>query len=343
MTIARRSRDEGAARESGDVRLSSHSVSVPATARSPLATEQPNVPLWAVAAGVVLVLVFGGLVVQTFSGRSLVSRVVGLVPGSHVEQLADASRTRALYVPGSTVRVGQVGVGARGQDRPFQVGDVVLLGGTGQLVRLEEGDRLVELRAADGASVEVTSLGPWDQVAGTLAGLPARFVDGAWKVDTPRLQPVGPSLHVPNSPEEALTDGFLLLPPGAGRVRRSETPAGPTVRIRPNGRMASLVIEGADPLPTLDNAIVTVQAAVRATEGASVELALSDVVDAAGTVQKTSDRRAATNEDEWLTLRVQRRVHFGSPNDRFWVGLLEVRNRDWLEVRELGVYLGVLP
>ena len=44
-----------------------------------------------------------------------------------------------------------------------------------------------------------------------------------------------------------------------------------------------------------------------------------------------------------MTLRVQRRVTFGSPNDRYSIGLVEVRNRDWLEVRELGVYLGVLP
>jgi hypothetical protein len=107
--------------------------------------------------------------------------------------------------------------------------------------------------------------------------------------------------------------------------------------------MASLQIESANPLPTLDNVTVTVQATVRASEGADIQLALTDVLDAAGSVQKTADRRTATNEDEWLTLRVQRRVTFGSPNDRYSIGLVEVRNRDWLEVRQLGVYLGVLP
>jgi len=66
-------------------------------------------------------------------------------------------------------------------------------------------------------------------------------------------------------------------------------------------------------------------------------------VDAAGTVQKTSDRRIATNEDEWLTLRVRRRVRFGSPDDRFSVAMVDVRNRDWVEVRELAIYLGALP
>ena len=65
--------------------------------------------------------------------------------------------------PGSTVQVGQVGIGSRGQDRAFQAGDVVLLGATGQLVRLEESGRLTELRPAEGASLQVTSLGPWDR------------------------------------------------------------------------------------------------------------------------------------------------------------------------------------
>ena len=51
----------------------------------------------------------------------------------------------------------------------------------------------------------------------------------------------------------------------------------------------------------------------------------------------------AADEETWLTLRVQRRVSFASPDDRYTVGLAEARNRDWFEVRELGVYLGALP
>jgi hypothetical protein len=343
MTIARRSLEDGAAPESGDAPTPDHPVPGLAAARPSRAHEQPNVPIWALAAGMVLVLMFAGLVVQTFSGRSLLSRLAALVPGSRVEHVTDADRSRILYVPGATVQEGQIGIGARGQDRAFQAGDAVLLGATSRLVRLEEGGRLTELRAPEGTSLQVTSLGPWDPAAGSLAGLTARYAGDAWTVEAPQLQSVGASLHVPGAPEEELTLGFQLMPPGAGRMRRFETAAGSTVRIRPTGRVPSLVIEGLDPLPTLDNVTVTVQATVRASEGATLELALNDVVDAAGTVQKTADRRGATNEDEWLILRAQRRVLYGSPNDRYSVGLLEVRNRDWLEVRDLGVYLGVLP
>jgi hypothetical protein len=305
--------------------------------------EQPDVPVWALVVGALLVLIFTGLVLQTFSGRSLVTLLATLVPSAHSEMLTDADHARAFYVPGATVQVGQLGIGSRGQDRAFQPGDLVLLGTIGRLVRLEDGNRLTEIQAVEGSSLLVTSLGGWDPATGSLAGLTARYVNGAWIVAAPQLEPVGAALHVKGAPEEELSAGFRLMPATAGRVRRLDGPDGPVVRIRPTGRTQSLALESWDPLPGLDNVSVTVQATVRASEGASLELALNDVVDAAGTVQKTAERRSVLNDDEWLTLRIRRRVLFASPDDRFSVGLLEVRNRDWLEVRELGVYLGVQP
>ena len=342
MTIARRSLEDDVVPLHDDVAVPGHPTSGLAVRPSP-AFERPDVPVWALTLGAVLVLVFAGLVVQTYSSRSLVSRLTAALPGARSEQLADMAGLRPLYVPGSTVQAGQVGIGSRGQDRVFQAGDTVLLGASGRLVRLEESGRLTELLAAEGASVSVASLGAWDSAAGSLAGLKARYAGGAWTVERPQLQPVGASLIVPGAPEEELTEAFQLVPSTGGRIRRFNAAAGPSVRIRPNGRMASLQIEGSEPLPALDNVTVTVQATVRAVDGANVELALSDVLDPAGTIQRTAERRIATDEEEWLTLRVQRRVTFGSPNDRYSIGLVEVRNRDWLEVRELGVYLGIMP
>jgi hypothetical protein len=316
---------------------------VTAAARQPVQRDRPDLPVWALVLGAVICLVFAGMVVQTFTNRPILGLIAALVPGSRSEQLSAAEPQRAFYTPGSTVQAGQVGLGARGQDRVFQVGDLVLLGETHRLVRIEDGNRLTEVRAPDGATLTVASLGAWDQAAGELAGLPARSVNGAWVVDAPSLQSVGPPLHPPDASDDELTADFRLVPATAGRIKRGDRPAGPVVRLRPAARAPALALEGWDPLSSLDNAIVTVVATVRATQGASLELTLNDVVDAAGTIQKTSDRRSAPNEDEWLTLRVQRRVQFPSPNDYYSIGLTEIRNRDWLEVRDLSIYLGVLP
>jgi len=315
---------------------------VSAVPRAGAEQDRPDVPVWALALGAVVCLVFAALVVQTFTGRSIASLAARALPGSASAQFA-ADGQHVLYTPGATVQVGQVGIGSRGQDRVFQVGDLILLGASGRLVRLDEGNRLTEVRAAEDTTVVVSSLGVWDQAAGGLAGLSARYQNGAWVLDRASLQPVGPLLHVRGAPEEELTADFRLVPQTIGRIRRRDTSDGPTVQVRSSGRGQSLVLEGWVPLTSLDSATVTVVATVRASEGAALELALNDVVDPAGTVQKTADRQKAPNEDQWLTLRVQRRVSFASPNDRYAVGIVEVRNRDWLEVRELAVYLGVLP
>jgi hypothetical protein len=305
--------------------------------------EQPDVPAWALAAGFVVVAIFAGLVIQTFTGRPLLARLSSLVPGAGGARLAGDGSARAFYVPGDTVQPGQVGLGARGQDRAFQVGDLVLLGEARRLVRIEDGGRLTDIRVAEGTTVTVASLGAWDASAGGLAGLSARYAGGAWTVDGPSLDPAGPPLHPRDAPEDELPLAFRLVPASAGRVRRTDTQQGPVIRVRPSGRAPSLVLEGREPLSGLDDATVTVLATVRASEGATLELALDDAVDAAGTVQRTADRRTAADEDTWTTLRVQRRVSFAAPDDRYSVGLVEVRNRDWLEVRSLDVYLGALP
>jgi hypothetical protein len=293
------------------------------------------------AAGICLA--FAGLVVQTFANRPILGLLALLAPGAGSEQLADPSQQRVFYVPGATVQAGQVGIGARGQDRVFRVGDLVLLGQAHQLVRIQDGNGQTEVRVPDGATLTVTGLGAWDQAAGGLAGLPARFGNGAWMVEAPPLQPIGAPLHPKDAPDDELTAGFRLAPASGGRIKRADSPEGPVIRIRPSGRVQALALEGWDPLPGLENVTVTVQATVRASEGATLELALNDVVDAAGTIQKTVDRKSAPNEDEWLTMRVQRRVQFPSPNDRYAIGIVDVRNRDWLDVRSLSIYLGVLP
>src|SRR5215208_1243907 len=102
MTIARRSLEDGGAAVPGSA-PTPDSASGLAAARPNLSAERPDVPIWAIAVGVVLVVMFAGLVVQTFTGRSLVSRLAALAPRSGSKILSDADRPRVLYVPGSTV------------------------------------------------------------------------------------------------------------------------------------------------------------------------------------------------------------------------------------------------
>ena len=288
-------------------------------------------------------ILFGALVLETYSGRSTLSRLEALVPLPSSETLTDTSGVAAWYVPGAAVSEGQRGVGARGQERRLQPGDLVLLGDARRLVRLGPGGHLTEVRAAEGTTVQVVGQGEWDEAAGRLLGLTARFTGGSWIVDLPEARPAGPRLLEPDAPEEELPDGFTVTPSGGGRVRRSNSPSGPVLRLRPNGRLRSLGIEGWDPLTRLSGVPVTVLAKFRASEGATVELSLVDALDEGGNVQRISDRRVIERDDAWQTLRLQRRMLFPSARDRYAINLVDVRNRDWLEIAAFEVYLGGLP
>ena len=97
------------------------------------------IPVWAQAIGLVLLLAFLALSVDAYAGPGLAQSPAGLRGAPSLTP--QAVPPRAFYEPGASVRVGQKGVGSEGQDRVIQEGDVVLLGATGQLVRLGPGGR----------------------------------------------------------------------------------------------------------------------------------------------------------------------------------------------------------
>jgi hypothetical protein len=298
------------------------------------------IPLWTQVVGFLLLLAFLALSVEAYFGPGLRSRLLGFAPAPQAS--SKAIPPRAFYETGSSVRVGQRGIGSEGQDRVIQEGDVVLLGATGQLVRLGSAGRADEIPGSDGAGTTIVDLGAWDPAADRLVGVPARFQGGRWVLDAIPLQSVGADLHPAGAPSEALTDGFWLGPdPDVGRVRRVGDRDRPALRIRASKKTTAMMLETRDPLPTLDGTLVSVTAVVRGQPGKTMVLTLEDVPDARGNAEAVSERRTAT--DEWTRLTVRRRVVFPSQNDRISLGLVDADAGDWIEVRDLDVRLGVVP
>src|SRR5262249_9360842 len=98
------------------------------------------VPLWAQLAGLVLLVALVGLSIDAYFGPGLRTRL-GLGSGAQ----SDAIPRRVFYEPGSTARAGQRSTGSEGQERVLLEGDVVLLGATHQLVRLDTAGRVIDL------------------------------------------------------------------------------------------------------------------------------------------------------------------------------------------------------
>jgi len=300
--------------------------------------ETAAIPVWAQGVGALLLLAFLALSVDAYVGPGLRNRLPAFASAYDAASIPPI----VFYEAGSSVRVGQTGVGSEGQDRTLQEGDVILLGETGQLVRLGPGGRTAEIRATEGATTVAANLGAWDGAADRLTGVPAHIQGGRWVLDQSPLQTVGADLHPAGAPGEALTEGFKLGPdPEVGRIRRVGDRAGPAIRIRASRKTPTMMLETREPLPTLDGTLVSVTAVVRGQPGKTMVLTLEDAVDASGTAESVSERRAATEERTRLSIR--RRVVFPSENDKISIGLLDAEAGDWIEVRDFDVRLGVAP
>ena len=288
------------------------------------------------ATGALLVLLFLVLSANAYFGVSLLDRLK--VFGQTSEPAPVASGRRVYYSRTDTVAPGMPGFGSRGQDRPLQPGDVVLLGGSGRLVRLDK-DSVTELPADAGTTVVVQNLGPWDAAGGRLAGQSARLVDGRWVVEQPALGGIFPTGGLR---DDELPKGFALVPnPAISQSRVMETRDGTAVRIRavdPNP-FAGLQAHAIPDVP--EGAAVTVWALVRAREDTTVGMTLTDVVGADGSSEQATARWPGPKN--WTRVVLQKRLAFRAPEDRFSLGLIDARAGDWLEVRDVGVFVGALP
>ena len=296
----------------------------------------PDVPTWAVAIGAVLVVLFVALSANAYFGGSLLGRLRTLRTAR--EPVAATGAIRAYYSPSETPAAGMESVGSRGHTRRLQAGEVALLAGSGRLVRLEPGGA-TELVADGGATVTVPNLGPWDQTTGRLVGQTAHLADGRWRIEKP--SPSG-FLSLDGLGEEELPASFALVPtPAAGRPRRMEDGDGVSLRIRAAEQHAFVGVQTHALATVPEGAVVTVWALVRAREDTTVGMRLTDIVDAAGTREEAVGRWSALKG--WNMVTLPRRLAFQTPEDRFAIGLIDPRAGDWVDVRDVGVYLGVLP
>ena len=296
----------------------------------------PDVPIWAVAIGAVLVLLFVGLSANAYFGGNLLGRLRAL--RSTHEPVAVTGGIRAYYSPAEAASDGMAGIGTRGHTRLFQPGETVLLGGSGRLVRLEP-DGATELVADGSTTLTISNLGQWDETTGRLAGQTARLVDGQWLVEKPSVTGM---LSLDGLRDEDLPAGDALVPtPAAGRPDRMEDGDGVSLRIRAAESHAFFGLQTHALANVPEEAVVTVWALVRARDETTIGLRITDVVDAAGTREEAIGRWPAPKG--WTRVTLVRRVAYRTPEDRFAIGLIDARPSDWIDVRDVGLYLGALP
>jgi hypothetical protein len=194
-----------------------------------------------------------------------------------------------------------------------------------------------------GQRVRITDLGSWDPAAGRFSGLDAVYDGSRWTVDSGAFAPANANSDLSAGGASEPPEGFWISPGDAGyRLSRVNDAGRRVLRIEVTRAAPYLVLNGQGPLATLDNVPVDLRGQIRASSSGELRLTLYDVVAPDGRADTFVDRAAATAN--WTSLRVRyQRVHFPSASDNFSLGLSDVRPGDWLEIRELALYVGAAP
>jgi peptidoglycan/LPS O-acetylase OafA/YrhL len=311
-------------------------------ATSARADARPNVPWWLALVGGLLVLVLTELTVEAYFGSSPLGRL-SLLTASREVLPVGASGLEAFYVPqAGSIQPGQSVVDASASSVSVRAQDLVFVGNSGQLWRATS-TGAVQVTASTGQRVRVTDLGGWDPVAGRFTGLDAVYDGSRWAIDSGSFAPANPNSDLSAGGDTQPPDGFWISPADAGYRLTRVTDAGHRVlRLEVTSAAPYLVLNGQGPLATLDNAPVDLRGEVRASSNAEMRLTLYDVVGPDGRAETFVDRAAATSN--WTSLRLRgQRVHFPNASDNFSLGLADVRPGDWLEIRDLALYVGAAP
>jgi hypothetical protein len=261
------------------------------------------------------------------------------VVGQGIGEQADV---RAFFVPEMTDLGGMRVIAPDGNATLLAAEDTVLVGRWGELVRLGRGTQFLRLRAREDQSILLANLGMWIPETGTLRGLGAVFSSGQWRIETLGMQPVNPNSRFETGSSQDPIPGWSISPAGAEyEITRMQDNEGPFVRVRALKPSSYLAVNGAAPLPELEGVPITVHGQIRAYRTIEQKLTVHRpaVADAGLPLAAHTTRSGQWND---LSVRLPR-VERPTESDNFSLGLYDVQPGDIFDIRELSLFVGLLP
>ena len=248
---------------------------------------------------------------------------------------------RPLFVPlAANLTPGSAVIDAAGLEKRLAESAVVMSGESGQLLTLT-GAGATRISTVQGARVHIANAGAWDPLRRAFVGLGATFLNGQWRFDPVVPPAVNPNPSLKHADVRGAVEGFSVYGVKDDAVRRHADQDGAYVRLvvrrsrQEIGLRAVVRSDGIhDPL--------SVRARVRAPAGMIVRLRVHDTLEAnepglAHYVDTTSTGTTQTVVMSGL------RLYGVSAGDSIAVALMHAHRGNWLEVRELGLYMGALP
>lgn len=189
-----------------------------------------------------------------------------------------------------------------------------------------------------------TNVGPWHAVTGKTSGLMGILQNGKWVLGLEGWKPVNENSQFTEGNDENPIPTYWMSPGEAEvTVRKMKDLSGQFVRITANSGSHYMAITGNNPVLNLSGIPVSIRAQIRVSKGIEASLTLTDVV---AEPEKAHSYKIAIAPPsaEWISLIVRvPEIEYPDPGDNFAVGIGPVKAGDYFDIRELGVFEGVLP
>jgi len=296
---------------------------------------RPGIPSWLSALGAILMVTVGVLSADAFLGLSTRSANAALMP--NVDSL-DVRYVPASLVAGARV-VGDPTVPDLGID---PVTDAFVMSIDGTLFEIDGSGRLVPRQGRMGQRIVVTGAGSWDTMRQTMLGMPAIFDGTSWKAS---LSPVDAANANPVFSESTRREplvGWTVEPANLKfTVQRMTDEHGYFVRVTAKESLAGLALTGRAPLADLDGVPLLARAEIRSTAIGYAQLV---VFDEDGPGVSTTYMATSTDRGDWVQLVTSAtQIKHPSPNDIFSVGVVNMNNGEYFDIREFSLFTISLP
>jgi hypothetical protein len=168
------------------------------------------------------------------------------------------------------------------------------------------------------------------------------YSGGRWRIDTPIMQPANPNNRFEaGSPEDPIPGWWISPGEAEYEITRMVDSDGGFVRIRALKPSSYLVVNGGQPLPTLQGVPITVSGQIRAHRTIEQKLTVHRP-EYMGSGSPLTDLTSQPGQWNVLSVRLPG-VERLTAGDNFSLGLYNVEAGDLFDIRELSLVVGLLP
>ena len=197
---------------------------------------------------------------------------------------------------------------------------------------------------SEGEKFRFKNVGPWNKMIGAMSGMIGFYHNERWIFEHEGLAPANNNPGLDIGSADKTIPGYWFSP---GNVevtfKQMNDQSGKFIRITAQSTGSHMAITGNVPLQQLNGVPLSVRAQIRTSQTIDASLTLTDMLSEAGEAlsHKISLKPLL---HEWISIVVRApKVEYPHSSDNYAVAIGPVKSGDYFDIRELSVFVGVLP